>query len=108
MPLYTFKNLETGEIEELTLSYDAMKEKEKDPNFQRLIEMPAVNTSNSATFLDGHAPNSRKKAIDLEKKIATTTAKMYGVKLEDREEIRKEINAMKKTRKAPIGENKGE
>lgn len=108
MPLYTFKNLDTGEVREYVLSYEEMKELERHPDFQRVMEMPTVNTVNSATFVDGHIPNSRKQALDLEKKIATTTAQMYGARPEERDEYRNEIKDMKSRRKAPTETNKGD
>lgn len=108
MPLYTFKNLDTGEVREYVLSYEEMKEMERHPDFQRVMEMPTVNTVNSATFVDGHIPASRKEALNLEKKIAVTTAQMYGAKPSERDEYKKEIKELESRRKAPTGTNKGD
>ena len=72
------------------------------------MAMPNVSTSNSATFPDGHMPESRKQAIDIEKKIAGVQAKMYGARLENRDEYKAEIKNLEKARKAPIDSNKGD
>jgi len=106
MPSYLFTDLETGETDEYIISYSKMKEMQQDERYQQVFQMPSVSTSNSASFPDGHMPNSRKQAMDLEKKIANTTAKMYGQKQENREEYKKEIKELEGRRKAPTGSNK--
>lgn len=42
MPLYTFKDLTTGEEWEELLSFSGREEKIKDPNIQQVIHAPAV------------------------------------------------------------------
>lgn len=77
------------------------------PELQRVFEFPAINTTNSATYVDGHVPESRKQALDVEKKIANLTAIEYGTKPSERGRVREEIKELKSRRKAPIGTNKG-
>ena len=108
MPYYRFINKETGEeIEELMPHAELAAYTEAHPELQRVFEFPKISTSNSATFLDGHAPESRKKAIATEKKIADLTAQSYNLPHDKRGEINEEIKKVKATRKAPIGANKG-
>jgi hypothetical protein len=108
MPYYKFVNKETGEeIEELMSHAKLEQYVEDNPHLQRVFEFPAINTTNSATFLDGHAPSSRKEAIALEKRIAKLKVKAAGTKHTERGEIHKEIKTLEGTRKAPIGSNKG-
>lgn len=108
MQFYKFLDENTGEHIERLLTRSEMEKFLKDnPHLKRVFEFPAINTSNSATFVEGHIPQSRKQAMDLERKIANLTATEYGTKPSERGEIKKEISELKKRRKAPIGTNKG-
>lgn len=108
MPYYKFRNKETGEEHDELMSHSKLEEfVEAHPELERVFEFPHINTVNSATFLDGHAPQSRKQAFDVEKKIATLQQKEYNTKPSERGEIKKEIKELKSRRKAPIGANKG-
>ena len=108
MPYYKFVNKDTGEAIEELMPHAELEQFIKDnPHLQRVFEFPAINTVNSATFLDGHAPESRKQAFDIEKKIAAMKKIEYSTKHEDRGEVRKVIKDLEERRKAPIGSNKG-
>jgi len=42
MPLYDFKNLETGEVETKMMSIASMQEYVKDPNIQQVLSAPEI------------------------------------------------------------------
>ncbi len=42
MPLYDFKNLETGEVETKMMSIADMQEYVKDPNIQQIVGAPKI------------------------------------------------------------------
>jgi len=42
MPLYDFKNLETGEVESKMMSISSMQEYTKDPNIQQVLSAPNI------------------------------------------------------------------
>jgi hypothetical protein len=42
MPLYDFKNLETGEVESKMMSIADMQEYVKDPNIQQVVGAPKI------------------------------------------------------------------
>ena len=42
MPMYDFKNLETGEIETKMMTISAMQEHVKDPNITQVISAPGL------------------------------------------------------------------
>ena len=77
------------------------------PEWKTKLYAPAVSTSTSASFLDGHAPASRKEAMKKEKEIAKLESIKYGTKPKDRGVVQQEINTLKGKRKEPIGTNKG-
>jgi hypothetical protein len=108
MPYYKFRNKETGEEMDELMSHSSLEGFVKDhPELERVFEFPHINTINSATYIEGHIPNSRKQAFDIEKKIAGMKAEEYNIKPEDRGEVQKEIKELESKRKAPIGTNKG-
>jgi hypothetical protein len=109
MPVYLFRNIETDEVIEELISYDDMKTYiERNPGYERVMAMPQINTVNSATFVEGHIPNSRKEAFAIEKKIAELRAQEYNMRPEDRKEVQEEIKERKSRQKAPIGVNKSD
>lgn len=108
MPSYKFRNRNTGEeVIEVIPHSSIQAYLDEHPDYDRVFEFPTINTSNSATFVDGHMPNSRKQALDIEKKIINLKAVEYGTRPELRGEIKQEIKNLESRRKAPIGTNKG-
>ena len=50
MPLYDFKNLETGEVETKMMSIASMQEYIKDPNIQKVISAPQIVSGHKSTI----------------------------------------------------------
>jgi len=104
---YHFRD-EEGNEHEVMLSKSELEEfKAEHPTWEPVIHAPHMSTSTSATFVDGHAPASRKEAVKLELEIAKMESVQAGTHYKKREHINKEIKELKKRRKAPVGTNKG-
>lgn len=50
MPLYDFKNLETGEVETKMMSVSSMQEYVKDPNIQQVLSAPQIISGTKSTI----------------------------------------------------------
>jgi len=50
MPLYDFKNLETGEVETKMMSVSSMQEYVKDPNIQQVLSAPQIVSGTKSTI----------------------------------------------------------
>ena len=105
---HLYKNKDTGEEVEILLDPNKVEQYNKDnPHLTPLLNVCTnISTVKSATFLDGHAPNSRKQAINTEKEIAALKVIEAGTHPKKRDDIKKAIKVAESKRKAPIETNK--